>query len=69
MDPNGGNTNIIKCESVTGSTTGETVRGKNNFKIDGVRENMFMSRNKHDALGYVPVHRKSYAEIVQGERN
>ena len=68
MDPNG-NTNIIKCESVTGSTTGQTVRGKNNFKIDDVGEHMFMSRNKHDALGNVPIHRKIYAEIVQDERN
>ena len=57
----------VKSEFVTSSTPGRTVRRESNFKIDDVREGMAMVRNKHDALGDVPVHRKSYAEIVQNE--
>ena len=112
MDSNS-TTNIIKCESITSSTTGQTicrpkemqtgmrtlgemqtgmrtlvesrkkcgqkcghsnttghnVRREDNLDVGDVELNKVMIGNKHDALGDVPVHRKSYAEIVQGGRN
>ena len=60
-----------KCGQKCGhsNTTGNNVRREDNLDIGDMELNKLMIGNKHDALGDVPVHRKSYAEIVQGGRN
>ena len=65
-----GNNNLN--ESTNGGTEGQTVHDKkgeihdvSRLKNDDVRIDIAMEGEVHDVHGDIPLHRKSYAEIVQ----
>ena len=65
-----GNNNVN--ESTNGGTEGQTVHDKkgeihdvSRLKDDDVRIDIAVEGEVHDVHGDIPLHRKSYAEIVQ----